>query len=234
MVRITVASYNVHWGFDKKGGRFDVLDVCRRLDADMLVLQECWLPDAEKSEADRVAAELGYSVTHATLGFGRITGRKPRLCRVPLAQGMLALSMLSRLPVTATTVIEMMHLPLDTAPRRMAIRADVEVDGVPFSFIGTHLDHLTHGSPLQLSRLLRQLPTDRPAALAGDMNMWGPVLELLAPGWRRAVRGRTWPNGRPHSQIDHIVVNGHARPIGGQVLRAGRSDHLPVLATLEL
>ena len=237
MARITVASYNVHWGYDRRGNAFDVVEVCRRLDADLLVLQESWLPDGRKSEADRAAAELGYTATHATMGPGRVQGARdgrPKLCRASLAEGMLALTMLSRLPATVTTVIEMMNLPLDEAPRRVAVRADVEVDGAGFSYVGTHLSHLTHGSPLQLARLVAQLPPpDRPAALAGDMNMWGPVLRRLVPGWKLAVKGRTWPNGFPHSQIDHIVVNDRVRPISGAVFNEGRSDHLPVWATLD-
>jgi len=237
MARITVASYNVHWGYDKRATPFDVVEVCRRLDADVLVLQESWLPEDKESEADRAASELGYTVTHALMGPGRVQGLrggKPRLCRPQLAEGMLALSMLSRLPVITTTVIEMMSLPLDAAPRRVAVRLDVNVDGKLFAYVGTHLSHITHGSPLQLSRLVAQLPAeDQPAALAGDMNMWGPMLVRLVPHWERAVRGRTWPNGFPHSQIDHIVVNRPVRPAGGAVLRDGRSDHLPVRATLE-
>src|SRR5581483_334753 len=179
MARITVASYNVHWGYDKRGEPFDVVEVCRHLDADLLVLQESWLPDGVKSEADRAATELGYTVTHATMGHGRVRsarGRKPRLCRASMAEGMLALTMLSRVPVIATTVIEMMNLPFDQAPRRVAVRADVEVEGKRFAYVGTHLSHLTHGSPMQLARLVAQLPPPgQPAALAGDMNMWGPV-----------------------------------------------------------
>ena len=232
-----MASYNVHWGYDKRGRAFDVVDVCRRLDADVLVLQESWLPEGETSEADRVAAEQGYVVTHATMGPGRVHGTrggKPRLCRSELAEGMLAVTMLSRVPVITTTVIEMMRLPFDNAPRRLAVRIDVDIEGSRFAFVGTHLDHLTHGSPIQLARLVAQLPADdQPAALAGDMNMWGPVLGRLVPGWRRVVSGRTWPNGRVHSQIDHIVVNRSVRPQSGAVLRAGRSDHLPVRAVLE-
>lgn len=234
MARITVASYNVHWGYDKRGGTFDIVEVCRMLDADLLVMQESWLPGGEKSEADRAAAELGYEVVHAVMGPGRVGGRRPRLCAPGRATGRLALSMLARVPVLSTTELDMVRLPLDTSPRRLAVRVDLDFEGAPFTFVGTHLDHLSHGSPWQLRGLMAQLPApDRPMALAGDMNMWGPVLSALLPGWRRAVRGRTWPNGRPHSQIDHIMVTGAVEAVTHDVLAAGRSDHLPVRATLQ-
>lgn len=244
MPLIRVASFNAHYGYDTRGRAFDVAAVCRDLGADVLVVQESWLPDDRVSDVDRAASEMGYTVTHEAMGTARISGHKPRLVSSGRADGKLAISMLSRLPVRGTRVIEMHHLPLDSAPRRFAIALDVEVDGEVFSYVGTHLDHLTHGSPYQLTKLRRELPgdhrssgrgpgSDRPAALAGDMNMWGPVLSLLMPGWRRAVKGRTWPNVFPHSQIDHIMVNPLVRVRGYDVLHSGRSDHRPVRADLE-
>lgn len=231
MARLTVASFNAHYGYSPRGRRFDVAEVCRALDADVLVVQESWQPANAESDVDRFAREEGYQVVHEPMGPARVSGHKPRLVSARRAEGTLVISMLSRLPVRSTQILEMHHLALDTAPRRFAIHTDVEVEGDVFSYVGTHLDHLTHGSPYQLNLLRRRLPAG-PVALAGDMNMWGPVLSLLMPGWRRAVRGRTWPNSLPHSQIDHIVVNALVRVQGWAVLRSGRSDHRPVRATL--
>ena len=223
----------MHWSRDKQGRTFDAVEVCRALDADLIVLQESWLPDGEKSDADRAAAELGYSVSHAEMGPGRVTGRRPRLCPAERAQGTLVVSLLARVPLVGLEVQDLRVMPMDTAPRRLAVHAEVEVDGRRFTFVGTHLDHLTHGSPVQVRQLARRLPgPDRPAALAGDMNMWGPVLSAQLPGWSRAVRGRTWPRPRPHSQIDHIMVNRAVRSVDHAVLHMGRSDHLPVRATV--
>jgi endonuclease/exonuclease/phosphatase family metal-dependent hydrolase len=64
------------------------------------------------------------------------------------------------------------------------------------------------------------------------MNMWGPVLSALMPGWTLAGRGRTWPNPRPHSHIDHIAVNAPVRVESFEVVRAGASDHFPVRAVI--
>ena len=230
-----MASYNVHWGRDKTGRRpFAIDEVCRRLDADLLVLQEAWIPDGAASDADQVAAEQGYAVTHAVMGRGVIRHRRHRFVPEAQAAGSLVVSVLSRLPVVSTRVIELLHSPLDQAPRRVAIAVAAQAEGSPFHFVGTHLDHLTHGSPWQLRRLAAELPGPAvPAALAGDMNMWGPVLSTLLPGWRRAVRGATWPSHRPHSQIDHIMVTPAVRVHSGEVVRAGRSDHLPVGAVLD-
>lgn len=102
-----------------------------------------------------------------------------------------------------------------------------------FTVVGTHAAHLTVGSPFQIRRLHRHLPAaDSPAALAGDMNLWGPPVSLLLPGWKRAVRGRTWPAWRPHSQPDHILVNRAVTVVDSEVVHAGNSDHRAVRARL--
>jgi endonuclease/exonuclease/phosphatase family metal-dependent hydrolase len=56
----------------------------------------------------------------------------------------------------------------------------------------------------------------------------------MLPGWRRAVVGRTYPSHRPHSQIDHILVNEKIEVLSGEVLPACGSDHRPVCARLRL
>ena len=142
------------------------------------------------------------------------------------------IAVLSRPPVRSTAVIELGKLDRDFT-RRAALQVDVEVDGRPVAVVGTHLAHFSHGSVFHLTDLRRRLPpASVPAVLAGDMNFWGPPIDALLPGWRRAVRSRTWPAERPHSQIDHILVT---RPVGvldGAAIAVGRSDHRPVRARL--
>ena len=115
---------------------------------------------------------------------------------------------------------------------------DIELPGADglLRVVGTHLAHLSQGSPRHIASLRRTLNamTPVPSVLAGDMNLWGPPLVLLLPGWSRAVRGRTWPTWSrwPLAQPDHILVRGPARAESGEVLPITDSDHLPVRATL--
>ena len=65
MPELTIASYNIHWGHLPKrrgGGPFDVVEACRRLDADVLVLLESWAPDDGAADHQRVAEALGMAV----------------------------------------------------------------------------------------------------------------------------------------------------------------------------
>jgi len=198
------------------------------------------------------------TVFPTTLKAIRVGGRVDYAQRASLAgyeEGTWGLAVLSRPKVASTEAVELGRLRRDFT-RRGALIVGLDVgagqataaaaattpttaDGGggsgegSFTIIATHGAHLTAGSPWQLRRLYAQMPTrGGPAAFAGDMNMWGPPLSLLLPGWRRAVRGRTWPAWRPHSQTDHILVNRAVTVVAGEVLRVGNSDHLAVRAEL--
>jgi endonuclease/exonuclease/phosphatase family metal-dependent hydrolase len=166
--------------------------------------------------------------------------RAARPGRAVAGRGTWSIAVMSRRPVTHTETIDLGQLPTDPA-RRGAVVMDVDLDrATPLRVVGTHLAHLSQGSPRQIGALRRSLKTltPEPAVLAGDMNLWGPPLALLFPGWSRAVRGRTWPTwwSRPLVQSDHILIRQAAREsvtvVTGEVLRIAGSDHFPVRATL--
>lgn len=149
-------------------------------------------------------------------------------------EGAWGLAALSRVPITGSEVVELGRLPRDRTARAVVVlRLDVGSAGL--LVCGTHMSHLTSGSPLQFRRLATEIERragDTPAVLAGDMNLWGPPLRALLPGWRRVVRGRTWPSWRPHSQLDHVLVRGDVAVQAAEVLPAMGSDHLAVRARL--
>jgi len=264
----SVATFNLHAGVDGWGRPYDVVAACRRIDADVLVLEENWAPDDGPSLAERVGAELGYDVREHALAGGRLAPPHPRAdtswmrsfdwrgrshaifldserpfgapvvrsARFTQADpGRWGVALLSRLPVSTCDVVDLGRLSRDRA-RRAALLVTVDV-GAPVTVAGTHMSHLTYGAPRQFLRLGRELAArvgGRPAVLAGDMNLWGPPVRLLLPGWHRAVRGKTWPAWRPHSQVDHVLVHGPLRVLDGRALETLGSDHRPVHVTLEL
>jgi endonuclease/exonuclease/phosphatase family metal-dependent hydrolase len=171
-----------------------------------------------------------------------LDSERPFTCRVAGSSrfaaarpGHWGIAVLSRLPITATQVVELGRLARDRA-RRAALVVTVDT-GLPLTVIGTHMSHLTYGAPRQFVRLARAIEPEvgaRAAVLAGDMNLWGPPVDLLLPGWRRAVRAKTWPSWRPHSQVDHVLVRGPVSVLHGEVLEPVGSDHRPVRVTLRL
>jgi endonuclease/exonuclease/phosphatase family metal-dependent hydrolase len=137
--------------------------------------------------------------------------------------------------VEGTRILRLPPLARDRVSRA-AIVVDLTREGMPLSVVGTHMSHLQSGSHRHFGALQRLLRTEaRPdAVLMGDMNLWGPPVAAFLPDWQRAVKGRTWPAWRPHSQIDHILVRGRVQVGSGEVLAEAGSDHRPVRAELTL
>jgi endonuclease/exonuclease/phosphatase family metal-dependent hydrolase len=151
-------------------------------------------------------------------------------------RGSWGVAVLSRLPVLSRSVIDLGVPPRDRS-RRAALVVRAGVGDRAVFVVGTHMTHITYGSPWQftlLNRLLRVATGDQPAVFAGDMNLWGPPTKLLMRGWRQTVTGRTWPAWRPHSQIDHVFVKGPIDVDEGQVLPAFGSDHRGLRVRLRL
>jgi len=242
-----------------------VVAACAGIDADVLVLEECWTPHDGVGLAAGVAEALGYEVVEHSLAAGRragphpeaddrwmrtfdwrgsshaiyLDGDRPFTGKVRASSryhgavaGDWGIAVLSRFPITGHEVLDLGRLERDRA-RRAALVVEIELPSGRLAVAGTHMTHITYGSPLHFHRLRRLLEStvgDGPAVLAGDMNMWGPPVAALLPGWRRVVRGRSWPAWRPHSQVDHILVHGAVRGLGGEVLAMAGSDHRPVRA----
>jgi endonuclease/exonuclease/phosphatase family metal-dependent hydrolase len=262
---IVVASLNLHGGLDGWGREWDVAEACAVLEADVLVLQENFVPAGEPGIASEVAASLGYELRGTTLatarryppvedgkGFGPpFWSHRPVGLRVAMsrrtprseaqrrawgagASGGWGLAVLSRCPFTRVEQLDLGQLKRDPAHRR-ALLVEVQTEGGPLAIAGVHMSHLSDGSVVQYRRLARALPpAGVDAVIAGDMNCWGPPLRLLLPGWRRAVRGRTWPAARPLAQADHLLVRPRMRVVEASVVRVGRTDHRAVRARLEL
>ena len=149
-------------------------------------------------------------------------------------KGTWSVAMLSRLRVTSTAKIDLGQLKYDTA-RRGALRVDVETKAGTVAVFGTHMSHLSRGSPIQFWRLRKMLSAvELPAVLAGDMNLWGPPVVAQLPGWHRAVIGRSWPAWWPHSQPDHILVRDPCRVLESSVMAACGSDHRAVRAAITI
>jgi endonuclease/exonuclease/phosphatase family metal-dependent hydrolase len=215
--------------------------------------------------AEEVGAELGYQVFEHTLASGRratphpearggwmrplawrgtshalfldseraLPARALASARYQTAQkGRWSLAVLSRLPVDAHHYVGLPKLRRDTSQRGAIV---VSVEGL--TVVGTHMSHLTYGSPSHFAQLATLLDGEigaGPGVLAGDMNLWGPPVRAFLPRWRQAVRGRTWPAWRPHSQLDHILVRGALEVRGSAVIPMTHSDHRPVRVVLAI
>lgn len=235
MPELTVANFNMHWGIDAAGHPFDVVDVCRRLDPDVLGLQEVWRPHGGHCVVDDVADALGATLLERVLAPDAMKAKPKRLPLPPGVPGTWGLGLLTRLPVRDRFEIDLGHSPGDPIKRRVALCAELDAGGTPFVFAAVHASHRIYGSPPQLRRLARALDArGLPSVIAGDCNMWGAVLVPVLRNRRRAVRGATWPGRIPHSQIDHLWVSDGIEVLGGEVMPRTGSDHRPIRARIRV
>lgn len=264
MDTLVVATYNLHAGMDGYGRRYDVVEACRLLGADVLILEEVFAARGGASQADEIGESLGYERIELPMSRAwrtreelpapddgswephRPYPRSRRALRVGsyfrgahrvadgYEEGTWGLAILARRPILASESIELGRLKRDYTARSAL---SVTIEG-GLHVVGAHMPHLTHGSPLHYRRLdhaLRPLVRRRaPAVLGGDMNYWGPPIELVLRGWNRAVKAKTWPAWKPWHQLDHLFVTSSVTTLGGEACRAGNSDHLPLRVTIEI
>jgi endonuclease/exonuclease/phosphatase family metal-dependent hydrolase len=236
----TVAAFNAHWGIGRfgryHGVRFDAARVVRGFGADLVVVPESWRDDNGAGMLDELRDD-GYHVETTALMSMRNRPRRRNSDRHAVPRlGAWELAVCSRFPVLEHRLIPMGAVRADSTGPRHALAVTVAIDGVAVDMIGLHVSSKVYRlAPVQhVLNLRRGLGADRPQVLAGDFNFWGPPLGLLLRDWKPAVRGRTYPSRRPHSQIDHVLVRGGIRVLGGEVLAETPSDHRPVRARLRL
>jgi endonuclease/exonuclease/phosphatase family metal-dependent hydrolase len=240
MRSVTVGSYNIHWGRrSREPGRwepYDVVEACRRLDVDVLALQEVWRPDGQPSVAEEVADDLGYEAHQVWTARSIV---KPRCQLVgrpgePVGDGDWGQALLTRVPRGPVTDARLSGFLFDLTDRAV-VRTEIELEGTKVAVCASHFPHVEHLSPLLRWRLRSVLPrADTPAVLMGDFNMWRWLARFIVPGWYDTVQGATWPAHRSVFQIDHLLATAPVVATEAEVVRTGESDHLPIRARLSL
>jgi endonuclease/exonuclease/phosphatase family metal-dependent hydrolase len=257
---VRVMSWNLWWRFGSWEQRQSaILEWLRRVDADVIALQEVWAED-EVCQADIFADSLGMNAVYDNLwvldavGFGN--------------------AVLSRWPISGTETLAYVTEP-GTQEDRLALRVDIEGPRGPFQVFCTHLNwRLDHSGPRQDQ--VRQLagfvaasrPREYPAVVCGDFNADPDSQEIMMMTGRAAVPvdkvvfhdawecagsgpGLTWDNTNPLAatslerdrRIDYVFSGWPREGGAGQAVgchRAGNepidgiwpSDHFAVVADL--
>ncbi len=231
----TVTSFNARWAMTPEDVPYDLAAVVTGFDTDLIALQEVWIPTDDPDRLRATAEKLGYRMFDVALSPSFVDPR-PEIVEDPArADGTWGIVLLSRLPVPATRTVDLGRMVerLDVA-RRLAILATVVVDQTPVTVAAHHLSFFAPNALAQLQRLGGYLPGGMPSVVVGDCNLWGPLASGALGGHRRAVRGRTWPARRPHSQLDHVLVSPEIEVLAADVGPPTGSDHLPIAATLRV
>ena len=248
---LRVATYNIHKGVRGvgRGKRLEIHNMVlgiEALDADLVFLQEVrqmnraearQFPDTHIGwprvpQAEYLAPE-GYDVAYHTNAVTR--------------HGEHGNALLSRWPLGDAGHRDVSDHQFE---QRGLLHVPVQWNGVALHTIVVHLG-LIHASRLrQVQRLAEFITSHVPAGellvVAGDFNDWGEKLDLpmhrcglaraVVPG-QATARLNTFPSRIPLFSMDRIYTRG-LRCVAASVPRgnawARMSDHLPLLADLEL
>ncbi|GAB4258870.1 MAG: endonuclease/exonuclease/phosphatase family protein [Pararhodobacter sp.] len=231
---LIVGSYNIHKavGTDRRRDPHRIIAVIRELGADLLALQE-----VDRRFGDRRGV-LDLKALKAATGLEPV----PLTDRLSdLAHGWHGNLILFRNAELETAKV----IDLPGLEPRGAIVADLRFSGRPLRVIAAHLGLLKRSRQEQAERLAREIGTDRPTLMMGDLNEWrqGPGCSLMPlKTGLNAVRGApgvpSFPAGRPLFALDRIIGCDNARISDFEThvspLSRLASDHLPVRARLRL
>jgi endonuclease/exonuclease/phosphatase family metal-dependent hydrolase len=240
-VRLRILSYNIHkciGGVDRKYDPVRTCDVIRKLDCDIVMLQEV---DAgvSRSRGDKQCDLLGDE-----LGM-------PHRAWYPNVDvrggGHYGNAILSRYPLIETTNID---LSIRFKKKRSVLHGVVRVrhDDIDRTVhvYNMHLGLARFERRIQLAKFLdshpfQNLHHDTPVVVGGDLNdVYGGLEGLLSPAGFRGIERRplTFPAWGPMRPLDAIFVRGTvdflklSRCDSDQARRA--SDHRPLFADLRL
>jgi endonuclease/exonuclease/phosphatase family metal-dependent hydrolase len=247
---LKVATWNICAGRTWDGSRVDLdltVAVLRRLDADLVAVQEVDRDQARSHGADQarlLGQAVGMEWRYAPTLLG--TPGSPGGWRAP-APGddpggtAYGIALLSRIPLEEVETVVLPRSGRDEP--RVALVAGLADGGRRLTVAGTHLSFVPGPNVGQLRALQRHLDgRGGPRLLLGDLNLWWSAVRLLSlPGWRPLVRGGTFRNRPPGSsallvQLDHVLAAGVGatlRPRAGRIVSGPASDHRAVVVELK-
>jgi endonuclease/exonuclease/phosphatase family metal-dependent hydrolase len=234
--RLRVLSYNIHHceGVDAKLDLERIAAVIRAAEPDLVALQEVDQRVRRSRSVDQ-PAELA-----------RLTGMKAVFGQnIPLEGGGYGNAVLSRLPIVRQQNHKLPNVDAGEQRGVLEVELDAPGDKQPLLFLATHLDHRRDDRErLASAKAIAELAAgqgERPMLLVGDLNATpdSAVMTEFGKSWRRANDEilPTIPVNQPARQIDYVMLRPAERwkVIDVKVIdEPVASDHLPILATVEL
>jgi len=237
----TAMTYNIHHGVGVDG-ELDldrIAGVIRAADAEVVGLQEVdngWSARSDfQDQAKELAERLGMHYVYAA-----------NLDREPLEPGgtrrQYGTAILSEYPILES---ENTLLPRpEGGEQRGLLEALINVRGVPVRVYNTHLQHNSAVErTAQVQAILSHAgELEEPTLLMGDLNArpdapeMQPLYTRFEDAWVEGGGGPgyTYPAEAPDRRIDYVLVSPDVSVTDAYVPRTLASDHLPVVAEVEV
>jgi endonuclease/exonuclease/phosphatase family metal-dependent hydrolase len=225
----------------------------RRLDPDVLALQEvdCDQPRSSRADLTAVAAEAMGAVEHRFVAAISGTPGATWMAATGHEQPGTAaygIALLSRYPVASWQVVRLPRIPMrfpmylpgpnrvmivDEEPRA-AVIAQLHTPQGGLTVANTHLSFVPGWNRRQLRRLIHDLRGfPGPRMLMGDLNMTSEAVRRWS-GMRALATAATFPADIPNRQLDHILTDDASLRSGAT--EAGVmpiSDHRPLVVDID-
>jgi endonuclease/exonuclease/phosphatase family metal-dependent hydrolase len=252
---VRIATFNILHGRSPVDDQVDpdrFLDAVRRLDADVLCLQEVDRnqPRSQHADLTSAAAEVMGAREHRFVAALSGTPGATWLAATGDEQpdsAAYGIALLSRFPVAGWQVVRLPALPVPLPMRfhgrwrpewvrdepRVAVVADVQAPDRDLRVANTHLSFIRGWNARQLRLLIRSTKVGSvPLVLTGDLNM-DPRRASDLTGMRPLASGLTFPSDEPTEQIDHILADDELlQSRHEEVVHLPLSDHRALVADL--
>jgi endonuclease/exonuclease/phosphatase family metal-dependent hydrolase len=261
---MSVLTWNLWWQFGPWEERLPaIIETIRRLDPDIVALQEVWFADGTSS-AGAIADALGYE---------HVAGHRLSMTDVGFGN-----AVLSRWPVSETLMVALPQGPVDHDEERCCVLGVVETPTGPVQVWSTHLNWRHDESSVRQEQvrtlctaIAERRPRDYPPILCGDFNAEPDSDEIRMLTGKAAVPaaglvfrdawtapdvagdGITWASRNPYAvrefeqdrRIDYVFTgwrrnDGRGAPVSARVVGdepidgVWPSDHFGVLAQLRV
>ena len=218
MPTLRVVTFNILHGRTVGGGVDPLLlrDAIRRLDPDILALQEVDVDQERSGRTDltAVAAEAMDAVTHrfvaAIAGTPGSTWTAATGAEQP-GSAAYGIALLSRYPASDWRVLRLPPVPrrvlVTSDEPRAAVVASFETPLGPLTVANTHLTFVPGWNRRQLRRVVaavNELPG--PRLIVGDLNL-RPSAARRGSGMQTLAVAPTYPAHGPRRQLDHVLVD---------------------------
>lgn len=225
-----IVTFNIHHGTLGRRGRVDgeqLADVCAGFDADVICLQE-----VDRSTLRTKGVDLA-SVVATRCEMAHRFGSSQRLLG-----GLYGNAVLVKGEIAKSTVVRLPKVPRTRfwQEQRTVLETDVVVQGRQISVWCTHLAVKQWNNEPQLNMMLQRASGhDGPLIIAGDLNRRrdAVVRQAAAAGLAVVDGGATFPVGKPHLDIDHVLYCAHWTVKSHEVRQTPMSDHCALVVDLD-